>query len=222
MKIKSILQNSLNLGAFLAIAYASYLLTLLSLPFTSFERDIDFLETKQLIYHIKIWRASFYIHVFTSPLVIISGLLQFNRWIIKNKPKVHRFAGYIYIVVVLFISGPSAFVMSLYANGDRTTQTSFVILSSLWILFTYLSYRKIRKGDVLNHVKWNLRSYALTLSAVSLRFFAYLFDVFNVHIGPIETYLILAYSSWTINLALAELLILLKYPRYLMKYKSLN
>lgn len=220
MKIKSFLQNSLNLGAFLTIAYASYLLILLSLPFASFDRDIDFLETKQLIYHIKIWRASFYIHVFTSPLVIISGLFQFNRWIIKHKPKVHKVAGYVYIIVVLFISGPSAFVMSLYANGDRTTQTSFVILSSLWILFTYLSYRKIKKGDVKDHVKWNLRSYALTLSAVSLRFFSYLFDVFNIHIGPMETYTILAYSSWMINLALAEFFILMKYPRYLMKYKS--
>lgn len=221
MKIKSIFQNSANLGAFLIIAYASYLLVLLSLPFTSFEKDIDFLETKQLIYHIKIWRASFYIHVFTSPLVIIAGLLQFNRWIIKNKPKVHKVAGYIYIVVLLFITGPAALVMSLYANGGRTAQTSFVILSVLWLLFTYLSYRKIRKGEVESHVKWNIRSYALTLSAISLRFYAYLFDVYNVDLGPKETYMVLAYISWTSNLVVAEILILLRYPKYLMKYKAL-
>jgi Predicted membrane protein (DUF2306) len=222
MKIKSILQGSLNLGAFLVIAYASYLLILLSLPFTSFERDIDFLETKQLIYHIKPWRYSFYIHVFTSPFVIVAGLLQFNRWIIKNKPKIHKVAGYVYIITVLFITGPSALVMSVYANGGRTSQTSFVILSVLWLLFTYLSYRKIKKGEVESHVKWNIRSYALTLSAVSLRFLAYLMDVFNIRLGPEETYLVLAYSSWITNLAIAEVLILLKYPGYLMKYKSFN
>ena len=217
MKFKSILQGSLNLGVFLVIAYASYLLILLSLPFTSFERDIDFLETKQLIYHIKPWRYSFYIHVFSSPLVIIAGLLQFNRWIIKHKPKIHKAAGYIYVIVVLFISGPAAFIMSLYANGGRLAQTSV-----LWILFTYLSYIRIRKGKTESHVKWNLRSYSLTLAAVSLRFFAYLFDVFNVHLGPKETYILLAFISWIPNLMLAELLILMKYPRYLMKYKSLN
>lgn len=222
MNLKSFLQGSLNLGAFLIIAYASYLLILLSLPFTAFERDVGFLETKQLIYHIKPWRYSFYVHVFTSPFVIIAGLLQFNRWIIKHKPKVHKVAGYVYVIVVLFITGPTAFVMSLYANGGRPTQSSFVILSTLWILLTWISYRKIRKGDVLNHIKWNLRSYALTLSAVSLRFFAYLFDVFNIHIGPKETYLVLAYSSWTINLILVEIMILLKYPHYLMQYKTLN
>jgi len=122
MKLKSILQNSANLGVFLIIAYACYLLVLLSLPFTSFERNIGFLETKQLIHHNKIWLWSFYIHVFSSPFIIISGLLQFNRWIIKNKPGIHKTAGYIYVVVVLFISGPSAFVMSLHATGGRVTQ----------------------------------------------------------------------------------------------------
>lgn len=212
----------MNIGVFLIIAYASYLLVLLSLPFTSFEKDIDFLETKQLIYHIKTWRYSFYIHVFSSPFIIITGLLQFNRWIIKNKPKVHKVAGYIYVIVVLFISGPSAFVMSLYANGNRISQTSFVILTVLWVLFTYLSYRKIKKGETESHVKWNLRSYALTLSAVTLRFYLYLFDVFNVDIGPKETYMIVAYISWIGNLVLVEILIQLKYPKYLMKYKTLN
>ncbi|NRA11390.1 MAG: DUF2306 domain-containing protein [Crocinitomicaceae bacterium] len=218
MKLKSILQGSLNLGAFLIIAYASYLLILLSLPFTALERDVDFLETKQLIYHIRPWRYSFYIHVFTSPIAIVAGLLQFNRWIIKHKPKIHKVTGYCYVIVVLFITGPTAFIMSLYANGGRPTQSSFVILSTLWILFTWISYRKIRKGDVLNHIKWNLRSYALTLSAISLRFIAYLLDVYNIHLEPKETYLVLAWSSWTINLVLVEIMILLKYPNYLMKH----
>lgn len=222
MKIKSLARGSINLSAFLAIAYASYLLILLSLPYIYFEKDVDFLETKQLIYHIKIWRASFYIHVFASPLIIISGLLQFNRWIIGNKPKLHRTVGSLYLTVILFISGPSAFVMSLYANGGRSAQTSFVILSLLWILFTYLAYAKIRQGDVLKHLKWNLRSYALTLSAVTLRFYAYLFDVLNVDLGPRETYIILAYLGWIPNLLLVELLIYWKYPEYLLKYKRIT
>lgn len=220
MKIRSILQKSFSLGTFVAIAYASYLLILLSLPFTSFERDIDFLETKQLIYHIKVWRYSFYIHVFSSPFIIVAGLLQFNRWIINNKPKIHKAAGYIYVIVVLFISGPTAFVMSLYANGNRISQTSFVVLSTLWILFTYLSYRRIKKGDTESHVKWNLRSYALTLSAVTLRFYLYMFDVLNIHIGPRESYMIVAYLSWMGNLAIVELLIYLKYPAFLLKGRA--
>lgn len=205
--MKSLAKKSFNLGAFLIILYASYLLILLSLPYIHFEKHVGFLETKQLIYHIKIWRASFYIHVFFSPIVILSGLLQFNKRLLKKRVVLHRWLGKAYIFTVLFVSGPSGFIMGLYANGGRIAQTSFVLLSTLWILFTFLAYSRIKSGRIESHVKWMIRSYALTLSAVTLRFYAYLFDVFNIDISPRETYIILAYTSWTINLIIAELFI---------------
>lgn len=222
LNLKSFAQTTINLGVFLIIVYASYLLILISLRYIYFEKNIDFLSTKQLIYHVRIWRFSFYTHVFTSPIVILAGILQFNRWLIRTKPKLHKTLGYIYIIVVLFITGPAAFVMSLYANGGRIAQTSFVILSVLWLSFTYLSYRKIRSGDALNHAKWNIRSYALTLSAVTLRFYAYMFDVINVNLGPKETYIIISYVGWIPNLLIAELLIYWKYPQNLLQYKKIN
>lgn len=203
MKLSSIF----NAGLFIIVLYASYLLILLSLPYIHFEKNVDFLLTKQLIYHKKIWLYSFYIHVFTSPIVILFGLFQFNKWFLRNRPKVHRALGKIYVFTVIIISGPSALVMALYANGGRITQTSFTILSILWILFTYLAFKKIRVKNISSHVKWMMRSYALTLSAVSLRFFAYLFDLFNVNLGPRETYIILAYSSWILNLLVVEVII---------------
>lgn len=208
------------MGIFMLIAYTIYLLILLSLPYIYFERDVEFLATKQLIYHIDIWRWSFYIHVFSSPIIIITGLLQFNKWLIHKKPHIHRFLGKTYILVVLFISGPSAFVMSLYANSGRVAQTSFVLLTLAWIGCTYFGYRFIKQGQKEKHVHWMIRSFALTLSAVTLRFYAYLFDVFNVNIGPRETYILLAYLSWIPNLLIAQLLIMLNYPRYLLRPKD--
>lgn len=220
MKNVSILRSLINVFAFVLIAYASYLLILLSLPYIHFEKNVDFLSTKQLIYHIRPWRYSFYIHVFTSPLVIVAGLIQFNRYILRKYPTFHRYSGYVYVAVLLMITGPAAFIMSLYANGGYIAQVSFVTLSSLWITFTLIAFLKIRKGDLERHVKWNMRSYALTLSAVTLRFYAYLFDVFNVNLGPVETYITVAYLSWIPNLLFVELLIYWKYPNYLLSYRS--
>lgn len=202
--------------AFLVIAYASYLLILLSLPYIHFEKNIEFLLSKQLIYHLKWWRYSFYIHVFSSPVVILTGLIQFSKYFIHRYPRFHRNCGKVYLVFVVFISGPSALLMSLYANGGYVAQVSFVVLSTLWILFSILSYAKIRSGNINLHANWMLRSYALTLSAVSLRFYAYLFDVFNVNIPPKETYIIIAYLSWIPNLLIAELLIRRGFIRHLM------
>ena len=218
MKLK--FQFFANLTVFIIIAYTSYLLILLSLPYIYFERDVEFLETKQLIYHIKPWRYSFYIHVFFSPIVILSGLFQFNRWIIANRPKLHRVLGYTYISTVLLISGPSALIMAFYANGGRAAQVSFVILTLCWILFTWIALQKAKQGDYTSHVKWTLRSYALTLSAVTLRFYAYLFDVFNVNLPPRETYILVSYLSWIPNLVIVQLLIRWKYVEYLLKGTS--
>ena len=206
----------INVLAFILISYASYLLVLLSLPYIHFEKNVEFLETKQLIYHIKPWRYSFYIHVFSSPVVIIGGLLQFNRWIMRRYASTHRKIGYTYIITVLLISGPSAFIMSLYATGGYVAQVSFVILSILWMLFTLQALRVAKKGNYESHVKWMIRSYALTLSAVTLRFYAYLFDYFNVDISPRDTYIILAYMSWIPNLIFSEFLIRKEYVRYLL------
>ena len=220
MNAKSVLSFIIQGAAFLTILYSSYLLIMLSLPFLAFERNVDFLATKQLIYHIDAWRISFYVHVLSSPLIIIAGLMQFSPWLMRKSMRLHRISGYVYILVLLLISGPAAMIMAVYANGGYPAQTSFAILTSFWILTTYLAYRTVRKHNYEKHVCWMIRSYALTLSAVTLRFYAYLFDVINLELGPKETYILLAYSSWIPNLIVAEIIIRLGYPKYLLNRKS--
>lgn len=191
----------------IGILYASYLLLLLSLPYLEMRRGVDFLKTKQLIYHIKHWRYSFYIHVFTSILVITSGLFQFSKTILNRYTKIHRISGAIYLITTLLISGPAALVMSFYANGGYPAQASFVILSILWLGSTFLAYYFVRKKDYESHGKWMVRSYALTLSAVSLRLYSYLFNVFYFNMDPVDLYILLSWMSWIPNLIIAEILI---------------
>lgn len=191
----------------LGLIYASYLLSGLSLPYLALKPNVEFLLTKQLIYHISHWRWSFYIHVFTSILIVISGLTQFSRYILIKTPKLHRVMGSIYLIDVLLVSGPTALIMSFYANGSYPAQTSFVLLSICWLLSTFYSYLLVRKKEYERHGNWMLRSYALTLSAVTLRLYAYLFDVFRIEMHPVDTYILLAWLSWVPNLILAEILI---------------
>lgn len=191
----------------IGIIYASYLLLLLSLPYLEIRRGIDFLKTKQLIYHIKHWKYSFYIHVFSSILVITSGLFQFSKTVLNKYTKLHRISGFIYLVTTLLISGPAALVMSFYANGGYPAQISFVILSILWLGSTFLAYYYVRKKDYVTHGKWMTRSYALTLSAVSLRLYAYLFDVFHFAMHPVDLYILISWMSWIPNLIVAEIFI---------------
>ena len=189
------------------LVYASYLLLLLVLPYLAFKPGVEFLKTKQFVYHLPWYRWSFYTHVFSSVVLILAGLIQFNRNWLKRFPKLHRYSGMLYIVVVLLLSGPSGWIMSLYANGGLASKTSFLTLSTLWWISTLLAYLRVRQKRYAEHIVWMTRSYALTLSAVTLRFYAYLFDVFHLGTDPVTTYTILAFSSWIPNLIIAELIL---------------
>ncbi len=191
----------------IAIMYASYLLILLSLPYLSFKSNTDFLSSKQFVYHIEAWRWSFYAHVFSSVFIVIFGLFQFFPYFIHKQKRIHRIFGYLYLSILLLISAPAALIMSFYANGGYPAQIGFVILSILWISSSSLSLYYVKKKNFEKHGNYLLRSYALTLSAITLRFYAFLFDYFNVNLGPVETYILVSYLGWIPNLILAEILI---------------
>lgn len=189
------------------ILCGAILLIDITLQYIAPDRNLGFLATKQFIYHIKSWRWSFFIHVFSSSLILLSGLLQFNSRIIHKLPKLHRISGYIYLVALLCISGPASFIMALYANGGLAAQIAFVVLSSCWMGFTLIAYLRVLKKDYVSHGEWLLRSYALTLSALTLRLYLFLISFFNLPIGPKESYILVSYLSWIPNLLIAEILI---------------
>jgi hypothetical protein len=71
----------LGIGLWCAgLALATYLMFQLSVPYVSFQKNIDFLATKQNVYHIDYWRYAFYAHVFTSILVLPAGLRSLQKF----------------------------------------------------------------------------------------------------------------------------------------------
>ena len=97
--------------------------------------------------------------------------------------------------------------MAFYANGGLPARISFVILALLWLYTTAMGWYYARQHQWLPHGAMMLRSYALTLSAVSLRLYAYLIDILNIPLRPRAAYVLIAWLSWTLNLIVAELII---------------
>jgi uncharacterized membrane protein len=143
---------------------------------------------------------------------MIFGAFQFSNYIQKKHIKLHRISGRIYVGILLLLSGPSGLVMSYYANGGLLAQVSFLLLSTFWMLFTFLSLYFILKKQVIKHQKFAIRGFALTLSAISLRLFKYLL-VFFFEPLPMDAYRIAAWSGWTFNLLVAEIIIYYKFSR---------
>lgn len=191
----------------IALAFFSYLMLRLSLPYRVMRSDVDFLQTKQNVYYINYWRWSFYVHVFTSIFVLVAGLTQFNNYLLRKYKRVHRFIGYSYVLLVVFITGPAAFMMGWHANGGLPARTSFTLLAFLWVMFTAAAWYYATRRKFVQHRAFMIRSYALTLSAITLRIYTYAFAYFNVHARPVDIYITTAWLSWVPNLIIAEMII---------------
>lgn len=199
----------------LLIFYFTHRMLIITVPYTTWELNIDFLFTKQkLLYESSTWikklyLAAFYTHIFSAPFVLIAGVSQFSQKLMIDYAHWHRNIGKIYIVIILLFSAPAGFVMSLFANGNAVSVFSFILLSSLWWFFNYKAYRLAQKRDFVTHGNWMLRGYALTLSAVTLRLYMFLIATFKwfSFLSPTEIYVMLSFLSWIPNLIITEILI---------------
>lgn len=196
----------LKILRFLGVAilvYFIFLLLLITLQYIPISFDAAFLRVKQDEIQLVHYQIAFFAHVYSSIFVIVIGLFQFSTALRKRKPNLHRWLGKIYIGIILFIAGPSGLVISIYANGGIIGQVSFTVLAILWLIFTYQGYRFARLGDFEKHRSFMLRSYALTLSAITLRLFKWGIVSF-FELGPMDTYQIVAVLGWTFNLLVVE------------------
>jgi len=167
------------------------------------EPDTAFLQLKQQYLHIKEWRTAFYVHVFSSMLVLLAGFSQFSKTMLKKYRVWHRRLGYVYVLDILIVTGPAGLLMSFYANGGISSRIAFVLLSVLWISFTAIALYKAIKKDFVAHRIFMIRSFALTLSAVTLRIWKVVIAWYTT-VPPMDRYRIIAWLGWTLNLLIAE------------------
>ena len=193
----------------MAILFFTYIMANIIFPYTSFRWDVDFLLTKQHLLHVDYYRLAFYAHIFSSLFVLCSGAFLFSNFVLKKYPKLHRWMGKIYIGLLLLVSAPSGLVMGFHANGGWMVQLSFFILAPLWWWFTFQGYATARNKKFKAHQIWMMRSYALTLSAISLRVYQLLLGSFLI-IDPVVQYVLVSWASWLGNLVFVELYMLKK------------
>ncbi len=175
----------------------------ITLAYIPYNTDVGFLRIKQHYIHIDHWRIAFFIHVYASLWVLLAGFTQFSKRIQKSNPVLHRSFGYIYVTDVILVTGPAGLLMGFYANGGPSSRIAFVVLAALWIFFTVMALLKAKQGDYKSHRHYMIRSYALTLSAITLR--AWKFSITNnFELPPMDVYRAVAWLGWVPNLIFAE------------------
>lgn len=187
-------------------AFFAYLLLKISLQYIPYNTDIAFLRIKQDVINIPFYKLAFFTHVYTAIFVLPAGFTQFSVYLRRKLPVLHKYTGWLYAAVVILLAGPSGLYMGIYANGGLISQASFILLAALWIWFTAVAVLKAVQGDYKTHREFLIRSFALTLSAITLRAWKYLL-VFLFEPRPMDVYQIVAWLGWIPNLIIAELII---------------
>jgi uncharacterized membrane protein len=191
---------------YLIYAYFCWLLVEIALQYIPFNTDVAFLRIKQDEIAHWHYKVAFATHVYTTLLVLPAGFIQFSSYVRAHYSQWHRMVGWVYILVVLLFASPSGFWMGLYANGGITSQISFCLLAILWFYFTLKALLKIKQHDFVAHRNFMIRSFSLTLSAITLRFWKTII-VYLFHPHPMDVYRIVAWLGWILNLMIAEYII---------------
>ncbi len=210
LSVKKHISNPLKILLILGFGYFFWLMLKITLEYIPLRTDVSFLLIKQTeVVERPEYLYFFYTHVYTSIFVLLSGFLAILRkdFGLKN---FHKNAGKVYILLILFLAAPSGIYMGIFANGGIYSKISFFILGVLWWFSTFKAYQLARQKKFKEHKQWMWRSFALTVSAITLRMWKVII-VYLFHPNPMDVYQIIAWMGWIPNLILIEYLITKKH-----------
>ncbi|MFP3832620.1 DUF2306 domain-containing protein [Chryseobacterium sp. SIMBA_028] len=210
LSVKRNISKILKILLVLGFGYFFWLMLTITLEYIPLDSNVSFLMIKQTeVQHRPEYLSFFYIHVYTSIFVLFSGFLAIIRkdFGLKN---LHRNMGKIYIFLILILAAPSGIYMGFFANGGIFSKVSFIILGICWWFSTFKAYQLARQKRFTDHKQWMWRSFALTLSAITLRMWKVII-VYLFHPNPMDVYQIIAWLGWIPNLLLIEYLITKKH-----------
>ena len=140
-------------------------------------------------------------HLLGGPLALLLAPFQLWRGLRSRYPVLHRWMGRTYALSILF-GAAGTLAMLPHFTGSPFALVGFAILAVLWVAFTVLGVVRARAGNIAAHRRWMQRSVALTFAAVTLRIIMPFLMMAGWSLE--ETYLVTAWASWLINLAVLE------------------
>jgi len=139
------------------------------------------------------------LHILTGCPCVILGPFLFVPWLRNHCRALHRGMGKVYVVTVLF-SAVAGFAMASVNLFGIVSRAGFMTLAVTWFSTTWIAYRKIRGGNWIAHRRWMIRSYAISIAVITVRFLAKPEGMSLQTWYPIMTWL-----CWVPNAMIAEI-----------------
>jgi uncharacterized membrane protein len=154
-------------------------------------------------------------HVMFASIAMLTCFLQVWPWLRRRHPRVHRYTGRVYVFAGVLPAGLAGLIIGSHSPFGPILAVSDVMLALLWLTFTATGYRMARQRRYAEHRRWMLRSFALTFSIITNRFWAVILTLtlspsLDTTFQSNETMLAWTISAlsgwlgWTVTLLLVE------------------
>jgi uncharacterized membrane protein len=143
-------------------------------------------------------------HLGGGLVALAVGAWQMNARLRSRFIEFHRWMGRTYVVAVL-IGGLGGLRMAVVSEQGWVTHLGFGLLALLWLFTTARAYIAIRSHEEARHRGWMIRSYSLTLAAVTLRIYIPLSLALGIPFA--NAYQVISWLCWFPNIMLAEWLV---------------
>jgi len=150
------------------------------------------------------------LHLAGGIIAIVIGPFQLNSRLRKRFMSAHRWLGRSYVIAVS-ASGIAGLLLASESYGGLVTHFGFGLMATCWLGCTWSAYWYIRAGDIAGHRAWMLRSYALTLAAVTLRIYLPLSALLGIEFDA--AYPAISWLCWVPNLLIVEWFVLSRTSR---------
>jgi uncharacterized membrane protein len=143
-------------------------------------------------------------HVGFASTALLTGVVQFSGLLHRSRPRLHRRIGRVYAISCL-IGAVTGVVLALGSSAGPIASVGFGALGIIWFHATWMGWQRARAGRIASHRRWMIRSWALTLAAVTLRIYIPLFEISGL--PELPSYRAISFLCWVPNLLLAEYLL---------------
>jgi hypothetical protein len=140
-------------------------------------------------------------HAIFSSIALLTGVWQFSSRLRRSSITVHRWIGRTYCMTVL-LGWLTSIPVAMHASFGVIPSAGFLTLGVVWIVSTAYGYFTIRRGEIVRHREWMVRSYAMTAAAITLRLYLPLLTLLGLSFAT--SYRMVAWLCWIPNLLVAE------------------
>lgn len=148
------------------------------------------------------------IHVAGAATALLVSPFQFLARFRNRKSGLHRLVGRVYVTGCL-TGGAAGVPLALGSTAGPVAAAGFGTLALFWLFTTALGWRRAVERRFAEHRAWMLRSWALTMAAVTLRLYLPIPPLLGIDFA--DGYRAISWLAWVPNLAAVELY--LRWPR---------